>query len=80
MQNAPFGNGTGKGFVRRTPMAADWVLYHAIDPPPPEKELPLLQQDLAENPTIKVVAILPIVREGNTIAIHMWYTYPGLPK
>ena len=72
------GNGSGKGFAHRTPLRPGWVLYHAGDPPPPENELPLilntmLQQDLLEHPTIKVTAVLPITRDGNTSAIHFWY-------
>jgi hypothetical protein len=73
------GNGSGKGLAHRTPLRLGWVIYHAGDPAPPESEGPLLlnemlQKDLLENPSIEPRLILPLVREGNTIAIHLWYT------
>jgi hypothetical protein len=54
------------------------VIYHAGEPPPPESEIPLLlnemlQKDLLEHPSVEPRLLLPIVREGNTIAIHLWY-------
>ena len=72
------GNGSGKGLAHRTPLKPGWVIYHAGDPPPPESELPLLlndmlQKDLLDNPSVEPRLILPLVREGNTIAIHLWY-------
>ena len=72
------GNGSGKRLAHRTPLRPGWVLYHAGDPPPPESELPLmlsemLQKDLLDNPSIDPQLFLPIVRDGNTIAIHLWY-------
>jgi hypothetical protein len=72
------GNGHGKGLVQRTPVREGYVIYHAGSPAPPPEEVPnaldyLLTKDLSENPTIRVLGALPIVREGNTIRIHLWY-------
>jgi hypothetical protein len=55
------------------------VIYHAGDPAPPDSELPLmlhemLRKDLLDNPSVEPRLVLPLVRDGNTIAIHLWYT------
>jgi hypothetical protein len=76
------GNGSGKGLAHRTPLRPGWVIYHAGSPPPPESELPLLlnemlQKDLLANPSVEPRLILPLVREGNTVAIHLWYVDHG---
>jgi hypothetical protein len=72
------GNGHGKGIVQRTPIRNGHVVYHAGNPPPPEELMGLaleqnLRKDLIENPSVRVRAVLPIVQEGNTLMIHLWY-------
>jgi hypothetical protein len=33
----------------------------------------MLQKDLIDNPSVEPRLILPLVRDGNTIAIQLWY-------
>jgi hypothetical protein len=33
----------------------------------------MFQKDLLDHPAVEPRLILPLVREGNTIAIHLWY-------
>ena len=78
MRHRAFGNGSGKGNTDRIPLAPGWVVYQAGTPPPAEEDLPLalsqhLQKDLTENPSVRVRSSLPIVQNGNTVAIHLWY-------
>ena len=68
-----FGNGEKKAVIHRTPVRPGWVLYHAGDPPPPPNQIPIaldnhLTRDLQDHPQIRVLNILPIVQDGNTIA------------
>ena len=78
MKDRIFGNGSGKGVAHRSQVRPGYVIYHAGDPAPAPEDLPVLfnkmvLDDLGELPQIRVQAVLPIVREGNTIAIHLWY-------
>ena len=78
MQHKTFGNGSGKGVIHRTPLGPGWVVYHAGSPPPEPEDLPLAlddhpRRDLQAHSAVRVRAALPIIREGNIIAIHLWY-------
>lgn len=73
------GNGSSKGLTTATNLGPGWVIFAAskTDPPPPE-ELPFalsqgLEQWLRSQPAIRIRSTLPIVRNGNTIGIHIWY-------
>jgi len=55
-----------------------WCLFTGGDPPPPDDQLPfamheMLQRWLRQNPHLKVRTVFPIVRNGNTIAVHVWF-------
>jgi hypothetical protein len=72
------GNGSGKGVMVREPIAPGWVIYRAGDPPPPLGELALalistLQKDLAGHANVRMHSLVPIVRDGNTVALCMGY-------
>ena len=63
--------------VRRT-LAPGWVYFTPGDPPPPPARVPAflnldLIQWLKENKQVKIRATLPMVENGNTVAIHVWY-------
>lgn len=78
------GNGHSKSQAHRSPLRPGWVMYHAGDPPPPDHALPqvlsdMLQKDLLENPSVVIEHILPITKEGNTVAIHLWYNDTNAP-
>ena len=73
------GNGSSKGFTNAVTMGPGWVLFVASqsDPPPPD-ELPYalsqgLEQWVKGQPGIRVRSTLPIIKDGNTIGIHVWY-------
>jgi len=67
-----------KGQVDRLDMAAGWACFLASGTPPKADELPLYLSKAAaawqkQTPTLKVRATLPIVQNGNTIAVHVWF-------
>ncbi len=73
------GNGSSKGFTNAMKLGPGWVLFLAsqTDPPPPD-ELPYalsqgLEQWLKAKPGVRVRTTLPILKDGNTIGIHVWY-------
>jgi hypothetical protein len=60
-------------------MAPGWALLvpNPSDPPPDEK-LPYalsqgLEQWLNSQPSVRVRSTLAIMKDGNTIGIHVWY-------
>lgn len=64
--------------VNRLDLGTGWVCFLAAEPPAKPEELPLyLSQSvvawLKQTPTLKVKATLPIVSNGNTIAVHVWF-------
>jgi hypothetical protein len=64
--------------VLRQDIASGWVCFTADDPaPPPARVGEFLNIDfmrwLRQNSTFKVRATLPIVANGNTVAIHVWF-------
>ena len=74
------GNGTNEYSVKITefPDQGHVVFYADDDHPPPAAELPTvlghaLQDWMGENPDVVVRSSLPIVQNGQTIAIHLWY-------
>lgn len=67
-----------KGQVDRLDMAAGWACFLASETPPTPNQLPLyLSKEVAawqkQNPMLAVRATLPIVANGNTIAVHVWF-------
>ena len=67
-----------KGQVDRLDMAAGWAGFLAAGTPPRPDELPLyLSKAVAawqkQNRVLTVRATLPIVSNGNTSAVHVWF-------
>jgi len=67
-----------KGQVDRLDMAAGWACFLASGTPPKPDDLPLyLSRAVAawqkQNPMLTVRATLPIVANGNTMAMHVWF-------
>jgi hypothetical protein len=67
-----------RGPVDRIDVATGCVLFLASGTPPKPKDLPLhLSKAVTawqkQTPTLTVRATLPIVRKGNTIAVHVWF-------
>lgn len=80
MHNRLFGgNGSSKGFTQVIEMAPGWLLFVASPTdPPPIDELPAalsqgLVQWLRAQPSIRVRSTLPMVQNGNTVGIHVWF-------
>jgi hypothetical protein len=73
------GNGSSKGFTNVALMGPGWVVIAASQSdPPPSDELPYalsqgLEQWLKSQPGIRIRSTLPIVKDGNTIGIHVWF-------
>ena len=64
--------------IERRDIAPGWSYFAPGDPPPPRQRVAeFLNLDvmhgLRQNSKIKVRAILPLVANGNTMAIHVWY-------
>ena len=65
--------------VQRLDMATGWVIFQATpetDPRPDRLPYALNQSVTAwarQNPTLCIRATLPIVSQGNTVAIHVWF-------
>jgi hypothetical protein len=64
--------------IDRIDMGTGWVCFQGGDNPPPPTELALILNDacsvwLDRNPEFKVRAILPLVVEGNTVVINVWF-------
>lgn len=80
MHNRLFdGNGSTKGLTVVTQLAPGWVVC-APSPsdPPPDEDLPYalsqgLEQWLRLHPSVRVRSTLPIVKNGSTVGIHVWY-------
>ena len=64
--------------VDRFDMREGWVVFKALEPPPAPEQLPLYLSKavtawLKQTPSLTVRATLPIVANGNTIAVHVWF-------
>ena len=64
--------------IERRDITPGWSYFTPGDPPPPPHRVAeFLNLDvmhwLKENSKIKVRATLPLVANGNTVAIHAWY-------
>jgi hypothetical protein len=59
--------------------ATGWVIVQAkpeSDPSPDRLSYALNQSVVAwsqQNPTLSIQATLPIVSQGNTVAVHLWF-------
>jgi hypothetical protein len=64
--------------IDRIEMDTGWVCFQGGETPPSPDQLPVFLNDafsnwLKHNPEFKVRTILPIVVEGNTVAINVWF-------
>ena len=64
--------------ITRVDMGTGWVCFQAGKKEPTREQLPgflahAFYTRLQRNPEFKVRATLPVVSEGNTIAIHVWF-------
>lgn len=64
--------------IDRIDMGTGWVCFQAGEKPPPPERLPVYLNEtfytwLKRNPEFTVRATLPIVQNGNTVAIHVWF-------
>ena len=64
--------------IDRVEMGTGWVSFQGGENPPSPDQLPLFLNDalsnwLSRNPEFRVRTILPIVVEGNTVAINVWF-------
>ena len=74
------GNGTNDYAIKITEFSEQGhaIFYADDDSPPPIEEMPhalgqALQNWMAENTEVVMRSSLPIVQNGQTIAIHLWY-------
>ena len=69
----------GKVTIDRIELGTGWVCFQpGSDRPPPFEQLPALLNEtfytwLQRNPEFKVQSVLPIVENGNTVLIHVWF-------
>ena len=64
--------------INRLDMGTGWAVFLASGTPPKPEDLPLYLSEavaawLKQTPSLTVRATLPIVRNGNTIAVHVWF-------
>ena len=64
--------------IERVDIDTGWVRFQAGNPPPPQNELPVALESafatwLTRNPAFKIRNILPIVADGYTVAINVWF-------
>ncbi len=64
--------------IDRIEMGTGWVCFQGGDNPPPPDQLPHILNDalsewLVRNPEFKVRTMLPVVVDGNTVAINIWF-------
>ncbi len=64
--------------IDRIEMDIGWVCFQGGDTPPPNEQLPYFLNDalttwLKCNPDFTVRTVLPLVVEGNTVAINVWF-------
>ena len=64
--------------INRLDMETGWAVFLASGTPPEPADLPLyLSKAVAawqkQTPTLTVRATLPIVSNGNTVAVHVWF-------
>ena len=73
------GNGDGKIEIGVVEMGKGWVMFRAgITPTTDVRRVPTAINEvmtawLKERASLLVRATLPIVEEGNTVAVHVWF-------
>ncbi|MEX0718570.1 MAG: hypothetical protein WD066_18400 [Planctomycetaceae bacterium] len=74
----PSGNGPSKVSIDMLDMGPGWVFFQAGKIPPTPEQLPhllsrTLNSWLQAHPSFVVRTTLPIVAEGATVGIHVWF-------
>lgn len=64
--------------IDRIEMGTGWVCFRGGDDPPPPAELPSILSEamsewLTRNSEFRLRTALPIVQDGHTMAIHVWF-------
>jgi hypothetical protein len=64
--------------IDRVEMGIGWVCFEGGETPPPPDQLPLYLNDaianwLRSNSEFKVTTTMPLVVNGNTVAINIWF-------
>ena len=64
--------------IDRIELGTGWVCFQGGETPPPPGQLPLYLNDalanwLRNNSEFKVRTVLPLVVDGNTVAINVWF-------
>jgi hypothetical protein len=64
--------------IDRIEMGNGWVCFQPGEKPPSPDQLPGLLNDcfytwLQRNPEFNVRALLPIVEDGQTVLLHVWF-------
>jgi hypothetical protein len=74
--------GPGRGLIDVVPASRDCVLFTAnVQKPPPDREMPLAISEVLQKwmraEAVAVRATLPVVRDGNTIGLFVWFDPAG---
>jgi hypothetical protein len=71
------GNGHGKVRIHTTKVSHGYTIIHTDVKTIAEGTPVILSQSvekfLKENPTFRVRATFPVVKDGQTVAVHLWY-------
>lgn len=76
--NEPKSENTSQISIDRVEMGTGWVCFEGGENPPAPEQLPLYLHDALENwlrnnAEFKIRTVLPIVVNGNTVAINVWF-------
>jgi hypothetical protein len=73
------GNGDGKIEIGIVPLAEGWIMFRAgITSGTDLSRIPTLLNEtligwLKDRPNVQIRTTLPIVQDGCTVAVHVWY-------
>lgn len=72
------GNGHSQIKVHITLVAHGYIIVHADDITTPSVDTSVavsqtVEKVLKDKPTMRVRSTLPIVKEGHTVAVHIWF-------
>jgi hypothetical protein len=78
MRPLPFGNGSGKHDIDVFELAPDWVFLYPREREPFPPDLPMglgrvLLKWFKDQENVRIRTTLPIIKDGNLIAVHVWF-------
>jgi hypothetical protein len=78
MRDIPLGNGSGKHEIDVTFLAPDWAHLQSKRPEPWPEDLPfglceVLFKWFQTVDNIRIRTVLPVVKDGNLVGIHVWF-------